>query len=171
MQRKTPLFQDNSTIPNQSQANKGMQRQTCNSCCIFSVFLKKKFRFTIDMYIFELPFPVSVNAYYRKVASRVILSKRGRTYTKEVALMMQHHGLIGVNLSEPLTVRLELYRGDKRSLWDSDNYFKSVFDALTKCDFITDDSIIVECSARKMKFDGVGRVVVKVDYDMENGFE
>jgi len=123
------------------------------------------------MYCFELPFPPSNNTYYRHVDNKVVLSKKGRAYKKEVAQLLEALGLAGLQLCDPLICRLELYRGDKKVIWDSDNYFKGVYDALSGAKFWLDDSLVVESQARKMPHDGRARVIVRVDHDMELSFE
>ena len=121
------------------------------------------------MYKFTLPFPPSNNTYYRHVDSKVLLSDKGRKYKKLVSDELNKLGLTGLLLEDPLIVRLELFRPDKRK-YDVDNFFKCVFDSLTNAKLWTDDEIVVECQARKMPIDGIGRVEVIVDHDVVEGF-
>lgn len=123
------------------------------------------------MYRFELPFPPSNNTYYRHVGDRVVLSKKGRVYKAKVREILQRLDLAGLMLKDLVVVRLELYRKDASS-YDSDNFFKAVFDSLTYSKFWVDDDVVNESQARRKNYkrpNKYGRVVVYVDYDVEQG--
>ncbi|MBO9492093.1 RusA family crossover junction endodeoxyribonuclease [Endozoicomonas sp. G2_1] len=122
------------------------------------------------MYRLVLPFPPSNNTYYRHVDNKVVLSKKGRLYKADVAKVLESYGYARLMIDKPVICRLELYRPDKKKKWDSDNYFKGVYDSLSHAGFWVDDHLVVESQARKMEPDGLGRVVVNVDYDMGNTF-
>jgi crossover junction endodeoxyribonuclease RusA len=67
------------------------------------------------MYKFTLPFPPSNNTYYRHVDDRVLLSKKGRDYKQAVVEILQRLGLAKIMIEDAVLIRLELYRGDRRS--------------------------------------------------------
>jgi crossover junction endodeoxyribonuclease RusA len=76
----------------------------------------------------ELPYPPTVNTYYRHVGSKVLISAGGRAYRKAVAM-----ALFLAGASQPMTGRLEvavvLHPPDRR-LRDIDNVLKSLLDAI-----------------------------------------
>jgi len=88
-----------------------------------------------------LPFPPSVNHYWRNVKGRVLISKAGRGYIKEVGDRI--HAALGDH--EPIKKRLSLevlvHCPDKRQR-DLDNLIKAIQDSLTKSGLIGDDSQI-----------------------------
>ncbi|HDM8140680.1 TPA: RusA family crossover junction endodeoxyribonuclease [Vibrio harveyi] len=92
----------------------------------------------MSTYDFALPFPLTVNACYRSVHGRSILSKKARNYRKEVREKMIELGLDNLMIEKRVAVRLELFPSTKRK-FDIDNYCKSLFDALTHCRFWCDD--------------------------------
>lgn len=98
---------------------------------------------------FTLPFPPSLNTYWRSFARgkriSTILSEKGRQY-REVAL-----GRIPPQdpVSGPLEVSLVLFLPDKRRR-DVDNYIKAVFDALTHAGVWHDDEQVVRLHVTKM---------------------
>lgn len=87
---------------------------------------------------YTLPFPPSVNTYYRQFHGRAIISKAGRDYRKKVLSII---GQIDWRLEGLLQVTLHLYPPDKRRR-DWDNYQKAVWDSLTHAGVYGDDSQI-----------------------------
>ncbi len=92
--------------------------------------------------IFKLPFPPSVNTYWRKWRNRMVLSARGRSYKEEVYQLLSEERTV---LKTPLTSRLRvvmcLYPPDRR-IRDVDNYSKGLLDALGYAKIYEDDSQI-----------------------------
>ena len=92
-------------------------------------------------YELHLPFPPSINGYWRSIKRgkicAQILSEKGRDYKKTVAevvgKMDPFEGRIGVYM--------ELCPPDRRKR-DIDNYVKAVLDSLTECGVWIDDSQI-----------------------------
>ncbi len=93
---------------------------------------------------FELPFPPSVNHYYRHVGPRVLISRAGREYRSRVVAMLagtpRHSGA--------LEVRIEFYPPDRRRR-DLDNLLKCALDALQHAGVYEDDSQIAKLTAIK----------------------
>jgi len=89
----------------------------------------------------ELPFPPSVNSYYRSIRRgnicQSILSAKGREYSHSVLEQIGEQKPIQGRLSVSVT----LFPPDKRKR-DLDNYMKSLLDALTKIKVWEDDSQI-----------------------------
>lgn len=86
-----------------------------------------------------LPWPPSLNHYYRHVGPRVLISKDGRRYREKVADIAKR-SLQGTFCC-PVEVRLDLYPPDKRKR-DADNCLKCMLDSLTGAGVYTDDSLI-----------------------------
>ena len=61
---------------------------------------------------YVLPFPPSVNRYYRHVGYRTLLSREGREYRAMVLSLLA--GRVGQPLSQLLEVQLDLYPLDAR---------------------------------------------------------
>lgn len=93
------------------------------------------------MYEFELPFPPSLNTYRACVRNRLITSKKGREYKKEVVQCMKDLGLEGEGLVCRLNVSIILYPPCKRKR-DLDNYNKALLDGISESGFWEDDSQI-----------------------------
>lgn len=85
----------------------------------------------------ELPWPPSVNTYYRTFRGRMIISKAGREYRQKV----QDQGLATAKFSGPVEVEIEAFRPDNRRR-DIDNVLKASLDALTHAKVWEDDSQI-----------------------------
>lgn len=84
-----------------------------------------------------LPFPLSVNAAYRAVKGRSILSERMRDWKNEAGLMLncqRFHRFTG-----PVEIEISLTPPDRRKR-DIDNLFKCVLDLLKTHKVIVDDS-------------------------------
>lgn len=90
----------------------------------------------------ELPFPPSVNHYWRHVVfgKRVatIISKKGREYSAAVAgdVLYQDAAL---HITDPVEVDILLHAPNNRRR-DLDNHAKAIFDAIVKAGVIADDS-------------------------------
>ena len=98
---------------------------------------------------FELPFPPSVNTYYRSSfrSRSVYLSKKGREFHQLalVGLMeLSDAGTSGTLLpsfpTERLRILVELIPGDRRS-FDIDNRVKAILDVLEGHLFVNDSQI------------------------------
>jgi len=113
-------------------------------------------------YKFELPWPPSVNGYWRTFRNRQIISKRGREYRKESIEVMQSLGLCGENVSRRLCVRLKLYPPTLRK-YDCDNFTKAVFDSMTHAEFWEDDEQVDRLTIEKCEKIKGGKVVVIVE--------
>ena len=99
-------------------------------------------------YKFALPYPPSLNGYWRNFRGRHIISKRGREYVKLVAEKMLeiklHSEMISANVNFEMTINPPTLRK-----YDVDNFTKGVFDALTKCNFWIDDDQVQKLTVKK----------------------
>lgn len=111
------------------------------------------------MFTAELPYPPSVNHYYRHVGFRTLISREGRAYRKRVCSILRAAGV--TPMSGPLDVELDLHPPDKRRR-DVDNVLKSLLDSLQHGRLYHDDSQIVRLSAEKSFIVSAGKVAVRV---------
>lgn len=87
-----------------------------------------------------LPWPPSVNSYWRTVNGRMITSKQGREYRAEVCAQIQAQNTEQF-LGKEIEVEIEAFRPDRRRR-DLDNLLKAVLDALCHAGVYDDDSQI-----------------------------
>jgi len=89
-----------------------------------------------------MPWPPSVNSYWRTFQGRMIISADGRSYRKAVAdqVLIQRGAK---HFAGKLKVEIEAFRPDKRRR-DLDNLLKAVLDGLTHAGVWEDDSNIVD---------------------------
>lgn len=92
------------------------------------------------MYEIILPWPPSVNSYWRSVKGRVLISAKGRDYRQQVQQQVQIQGA-ALKLESPLKVEIQAYRPDRR-IRDIDNLPKATLDAMTHAGVYLDDSQI-----------------------------
>ena len=109
----------------------------------------------------ELPWPPSVNHYYRHVGPRVLISKDGRKYRETVARITRRAA--NPTFCAPVDVDIGLYPPDNRRR-DADNSLKSLLDALTCAGVYEDDSLIQKLTVTKNKArppDGLAIIRIK----------
>ncbi len=99
-------------------------------------------------YEFTMPWPPSVNGYWRTFRNRQIISKRGREYRKAAIEHLESLGLKGENVSGDLHVSLVLNPPTLRK-YDVDNFNKALFDALSHGEFWLDDEQITSLNIKK----------------------
>ena len=89
-----------------------------------------------------LPWPPSVNRYWRTFQGRMIISAEGRSYRKAVAdqVLIQRGAK---HYEGKLRVVIEAWRPDNRKR-DLDNLLKAVLDSLTHAGVWADDGLIVD---------------------------
>ena len=107
-----------------------------------------------------LPFPPSVNTYWRNFQGRMLISKKGREYRKAVAdeILIQKGNK---HYKGKIKLTIEAWRPDNRKR-DLDNLLKAPLDALTHAGVYVDDHLIVDL--RIFWADGKGgRIKVKVE--------
>lgn len=103
------------------------------------------------MSMMTLPWPPSVNRYWRSVNGRVLIAAAGRQYRMDVELVaalskFKQHGAAKV------VVRIAAWFPDKRRR-DIDNVLKAPLDALTSARVWDDDSQIVDLRIRRAGID------------------
>lgn len=75
----------------------------------------------------ELPYPPSVNHYYRRVGYRMVISREGRYYRQRVVAMLRRLNVRP--LEGKLQMTLDIYPPDNRRR-DGDNLLKCLWDSL-----------------------------------------
>ncbi len=108
----------------------------------------------------ELPFPPSINHYYRRVGPRTLISREGRRFRKKVCATL---AFIGVKpMIGQLHMEIELYPPDHRRR-DIDNVQKALLDALQHGGMYADDSQIVKLNTEKRSVVPGGRTIVRLE--------
>lgn len=120
----------------------------------------------------ELPYPPSVNHYWRNVGRRTLVSREGRQYRQRVGWAVwltvgQAEPLLG-----PLRMDVRLHPPDRRRR-DVDNALKAVLDSLEASHIYQDDGQIVDLRVRRLDPIQGGLAIVEIeevqDDDAEGG--
>lgn len=118
---------------------------------------------------FELPWPPSVNHYWRNVVvgrhARTLISADGRAYKRNVGQAVLEQ-TVGQKIKHKpflgrVSVELTLYPPDRRSR-DIDNSTKAVLDALTDANVWRDDSQVDELHIIRAEVVRGGKAVVQI---------
>ncbi len=112
---------------------------------------------------FELPWPPSVNHYYRHVGPRVLISRDGRDYREKVVAKLTALKL--KTFGGAVELHAEFYPPDKRRR-DLDNLLKCALDTLQHAGLFKDDSQIARINAVRhepMPPDGMAYIRIR-DY-------
>lgn len=113
----------------------------------------------------SLPFPPSVNTYWRHVVikgrSVTLLSKQGREYRTKASCELLRQGLSMRKLSGRLEVQINVFPPDRRKR-DLDNIPKGVLDALTKAEVWEDDEQIDDLRITRAHVIKGGRVDITI---------
>ncbi|ENE3889371.1 RusA family crossover junction endodeoxyribonuclease [Escherichia coli] len=108
---------------------------------------------------FVLPYPPTVNTYWRRRGSTYFVSKAGECYRRDVALIVRQQGL-KLNLSL-LAIKIIAEPPAKRRR-DLDNILKAPLDALTHAGLLIDDEQFDEINiVRGLPVPG-GRLGIKI---------
>ena len=94
-----------------------------------------------------LPWPPTINTYWRHVGAKVLISEKGRAYRQAVCWQAQHENW-HVWGDKRLAVTIDAYMPDKRRR-DLDNVLKAALDALTHAGVWCDDSQIDSLTIRR----------------------
>jgi Holliday junction resolvase RusA-like endonuclease len=107
----------------------------------------------------ELPFPPSVNHYYRRVGPRTLISREGRRFRERVCAILAR--LHVQPMDGPLDVEVEVYPPDRRRR-DIDNVQKALLDALEHGGAYRNDSQIVRLAIEKCDPVPGGRTIIRI---------
>jgi Holliday junction resolvase RusA-like endonuclease len=112
----------------------------------------------------ELPYPPSVNHYWRRVGARTLISRGGRLFRQQVVSILAARGVRPID--GDLEVFIELYPPDRRRR-DVDNTQKALLDALGHGGAYHDDSQIIHLDTWKREPIPGGMVFVRISKCME----
>lgn len=115
---------------------------------------------------FKLPFPPSVNHYWRHVskgpsAGRVLISEKGRAYRTNCAAEVLKQRVPRYALTGKLGVNIRAYMPDRRRR-DLDNLLKGTLDALKHCGLIQDDGDIDDLQVTRGPVEKGGVLLVTI---------
>lgn len=114
-----------------------------------------------------LPYPPSVNHYWRSCRGRVFISKAGLTYRAQVAAIARSQGQGAKPLAGRLIMGVVTHAPDNRKR-DLDNVLKALLDALAKARVYNDDSQIDDLRIVRGDTSKIGFVTVEIR-EMVNG--
>ncbi|HEL8026033.1 TPA: RusA family crossover junction endodeoxyribonuclease [Escherichia coli] len=109
---------------------------------------------------FVLPWPPTVNTYWRRRGNIYFISEAGRLYRRDVAHIV-HQQRLKLNLSGRLAIKIIAEPPDKRRR-DLDNILKAPLDALTHAGLLIDDEQFDEINIVRGQPVPGGRLGVKI---------
>lgn len=109
--------------------------------------------------VFWLPWPPTVNSYWKPIRNSLYLSKAGREYKERVCDAIAEQ-LPDIKLDGRLLLEVYLFPPDKRAR-DIDNYSKGLLDAITASGLWNDDSQVDQLFTYR-GVPGSGRVRIEV---------
>lgn len=119
--------------------------------------------------ILELPYPPSLNSYYRHVGGKVLISKLGRAYRERVEQLAVLDDVQNKFNKTNLQVVITLYPPDNRKR-DIDNVLKCLFDSMTHAKIWKDDSQVKRLFIEKNEPISNGQVIIKIMEYQKDGF-
>lgn len=108
-----------------------------------------------------LPYPPSVNHYWRRVGPRTLISREGRTFRKNVCALLGGGGPRKPPSGGRIALAMDAFPPDRRRR-DLDNIQKPVLDALEHAGIYADDSQIDLLLTRRREVVRNGRLRVDV---------
>ena len=108
----------------------------------------------------ELPYPPSVNHYWRRVGARTLISRGGRAFRQSVCAILAARGI--QPMDGPLEVLIDVYPPDRRRR-DIDNLQKALLDALAHGGAYHDDSQIARLTVQRRDVVSGGKVGVRLE--------
>ena len=111
---------------------------------------------------FVLPWPPSVNRYWRSVNGRAILSRDGREYRALALAAMIQQGVARAGMVGRLWLSVDAFEPDRRRR-DADNLLKAPLDAMAHAGVFGDDSQVRRMHVEIHDPDGRPRLEVAID--------
>ena len=112
-----------------------------------------------------LPYPPSINHYYRRVGPRTLISREGREYRRAICGLLASGDGSGIRKPPAggrIALAMDAFPPDRRRR-DLDNLQKSVLDALEHAGVYADDSQIDLLITRRQTAIKGGRLDVRVE--------
>ena len=109
-----------------------------------------------------LPWPPSINHYWRRVGSRTLISREGRTFRKNVCALLGGGGPRKPPAGGRIALCMDAFPPDRRRR-DLDNIAKSVLDALEHAGVYKDDSQVDLLVTRRRGPVKGGRLDIRID--------
>ncbi len=113
------------------------------------------------MMTLDLPYPPSINRYYRHVGFRTLISREGRTFRRNVCALLGGGGSRRPPADGRVALCLDAFPPDRRRR-DIDNIQKPVLDALQHAGVYVDDSQVDLLLTRRGQCVPDGRLAVDV---------
>ena len=112
--------------------------------------------------VLTLPYPPSINHYWRRVGPRTLISREGRTFRRNVCALLGGSGARKPPAGGRIALAMDAFPPDRRRR-DLDNLQKSVLDALEHAGVYLDDSQIDILLTRRRPCIRGGKLDVRVD--------
>ena len=109
-----------------------------------------------------LPYPPSVNHYWRRVGPQTLISREGRTFRRNVCALLGGGGMRKPPSGGRIALAMDAFPPDRRRR-DLDNIQKPVLDALEHAGVYADDSQIDLLVTRRREAVPDGRLLVTVE--------
>ena len=109
-----------------------------------------------------LPYPPSINHYWRRVGPRTLISREGRTFRRNVCALLGGGGPRKPPLGGRIALAMDAFPPDHRRR-DLDNIQKPVLDALEHAGVYEDDSQIDLLVTSRREVVPNGRLLVMVE--------
>jgi len=113
----------------------------------------------VEALTIELPYPPSVNHYWRRVGARTLISRAGRRFRRNVCARL------AVRMAQPMTGRVAVHvtaHPPDRRRRDLDNAMKALLDALAHGGVYEDDGQIDRIEIERGAVVTGGKVVVRI---------
>ena len=111
--------------------------------------------------IATLPYPPSINHYWRRVGPRTLISREGRTFRRNVCALLGGGGPRKPPAGGRIALCMDAFPPDRRRR-DLDNLIKATADALQHAGVYEDDSLIDLLITRRRDVVAGGRLDVQV---------
>jgi crossover junction endodeoxyribonuclease RusA len=112
--------------------------------------------------VLSIPYPPSINHYWRRVGPRTLISREGRTFRRNVCALLGGGGPRKPPSGGRIALAMDAFPPDRRRR-DLDNIQKPVLDALEHAGIYEDDSQIDLLLTRRRDVVAGGRLDVQVD--------
>ena len=114
------------------------------------------------MITLELPFPPSVNCYWRKCQHGMYITARGKQFRQDVGIIVKQQSFVDcMPFAGRLEVRVGFYPPDRRRR-DLDNVFKALLDAMEHAGLYNDDEQIDYLSIERHEKVQGGKVTIEL---------